>query len=266
MFQLTQSQKSAYYEQGFTTLPSVLDAAEVTHLRDIFDRLFTPPADGSKPPFYDLTGNDPNAPMDAGAVPQLLHPSHHVPELSQSQAWQAALDIAEQLLEMGSHTRAELIVRDHMIVKPPHATGATPWHQDEAYWDEDKHYQELSVWFALQETSEAMGCMQFVPRSHRGDVLPHHCWKHDPKIIALEVDEGAMDKRQASPCPLPAGGATVHHARALHYTSGNCTDTPRRALIFTVGTPPTDLSVPRDFYWNRKERDYKQKIIDRKPS
>ena len=28
----------------------------------------------------------------------------------------------------------------------------------------------------------------------------------------------------------------------------------------------TNLAVPRDFYWNRKERDYKQEIIDRKPS
>ncbi len=130
---------------------------------------------------------------------------------------------------MDQHRRQDLIVRDHMIVKPPHSTGPTPWHQDEAYWEEDKIYQELSVWFALQETTEQMGCMQFIPGSHHGKVNRHHSWKNDPNIIALEVDANSMDELQAIACPLPAGGATVHSARTLHYTPPATEPTSRDA-------------------------------------
>ncbi|MDP6152301.1 MAG: phytanoyl-CoA dioxygenase family protein [Phycisphaeraceae bacterium] len=261
--QLTDEQKVAYGEQGFVVLPSVLGDAEIARQRDTFDRLFTPPADGGKPLYFDLTGKDPDAELDDCAVPQLLHPSHHVTDLPQSPAWQAALDIAAQLFNMGPHTPRDLVVRDHMIVKPPHTTGPTPWHQDEAYWQEDKLYQELSVWFALQKTTEKMGCMQFIAGSHRGEVRPHHPWKNDPKIIALEVDADCVDATLAVACPLHAGAATVHSARTLHYTSGNRTDEPRRALIFTVGTPPAQRDQPRNFYWNQKERDYKKECLDR---
>ncbi|MAE65064.1 MAG: hypothetical protein CMJ18_12410, partial [Phycisphaeraceae bacterium] len=236
---------------------------EIERQGAIFDRLFTPPSDGGRPLFYDLTGRDPDAAMDASSVPQLLHPSHHVAELDRSQAWSAALDIAEQLLDMGTHKRDDLVVRDHMIVKPPHSTGATPWHQDEAYWEQDLQYQELSVWFALQDTTEQMGCMQFIPGSHRGEVRPHHPWRNDPEIVALEVDAQYVDERRAVACPLSAGGATVHDARTLHYTSENRTDEPRRALILTIGTPPERRGKPRDFHWNRRERDYKKAYLER---
>ncbi len=262
MVRLSDKRKAAYHEQGFAILSSILDDGELEKQRVTFDRLFTPPGDGGKPLYFDLTGDDPDADLNPSSVPQLLHPSRHVPDLPESQAWQAALDIAEQLLDMGPHAREDLVMRDHMIVKPPGATGSTPWHQDEAYWDEGTQYQDLSVWFALQDTTEEMGCMQFIPGSHRQGILPHHSWKHDPKIIALEVDEGATDLSSAVSCPLTAGGATIHSSATLHHTSGNCSDVPRRALIFTVGTPPTKRKETRDFYWNRRERDYKKEYLD----
>jgi ectoine hydroxylase-related dioxygenase (phytanoyl-CoA dioxygenase family) len=259
-FKLEPAQREEFQRHGFVALPSIITTEEVAELRAIFDRLFAPPSDGEKPLFYDLTGSDPDAEIGSGAVPQLLHPSHHAPELKSTGAWTAALDMAMQLLDVGEYSRDDLIVRDHAIVKPPGSTGATPWHQDEAYWEDDLQYNELSVWIALQDTTEQMGCMQFIAGSHKGEVAPHHSWENNPNIIALEVDEGHVNSSQAVACPLPAGGATIHHARTLHYTSGNNSDEPRRAFILTVGTPPDKLDAPRDFYWNRKAREYKQHI------
>ena len=259
---LNSEQQKEFHEQGFICLEPIMTTDEVTELREIFDRLFSKPADGSKPLYYDLTGNDPDAEMNDGAVPQLLHPSNHVPELKQSQAWKASLDLAMQLLKMGDYTRDDLIVRDHAIVKPPGSTGATPWHQDEAYWDEDKDYQEFSVWIALQDTTEEMGCMQFIPGSQKGEVHPHHTWQNDPNVIALEINDGYVNESLKIPCPLTAGGATLHHSRTMHYTSPNQSTEPRRAFILTVGTPPQILATPRDFPWNHKDRGYKQHILD----
>ena len=36
---------------------------------------------------------------------------------------------------------------------------------------------------------------------------------------------------EGTPVPLPAGGFTAHHGKTLHYTRGNKSDHPRRAVI-----------------------------------
>lgn len=101
------------------------------------------------------------------------------------------------------------------------------------------------------------GLADNLPGSNKRDIIPHHPWQNNPKIIALETDDGHFDATQAVPCPLPAGAATVHHCRTLHYTTGNRSNSsPRRALILTIGTPPQPLVTPRNHYWNKERRAY----------
>jgi ectoine hydroxylase-related dioxygenase (phytanoyl-CoA dioxygenase family) len=69
--------------------------------------------------------------------------------------------------------------------------------------------------------------MQFVPRSHREPVQAHHSINYDPRIHGLEVD-AAVDTMRAVACPLPAGGATIHHNRILHYAGPNTSDVTAR--------------------------------------
>ncbi len=54
-------------------------------------------------------------------------------------------------------------------------------------------------------------------------------------------------------CPVPAGGATFHDARTLHYTGPNCSSEPRRALIFSFACPSQPLDEPREFPWQRAD-------------
>jgi len=100
----------------------------------------------------------------------------------------------------------------------------------------------------LQPATLANGCMQFVPGSHKHEVLPHHSINDDPRIHGQEVDTTSTNDAVA--CPLPAGGATVHTNRTLHYAGPNQTDEPRRAYILLFGVPPVPRSEPPDFYWN----------------
>lgn len=253
---LTPQQHADYRDQGFVVLPQLIEEAHVAELREIFDRLFSPPADGGKPLYYDLVGKDPDAEFDSSSIPQLLHPCHHVPELTESQAWQRSLDVAMALLDTGDYGREDLVVRDHAIVKPPGSTGATCWHQDEAYWNDDMEWRELSVWIALQDTTREMGCMEFVPGSHKGGIVGHHSMNNDPRIVAIEMDLENLDESKVRPCPLQAGGATVHDCRTMHYAGGNQSDEPRRAFILTVGTPPKKRETPQGFYWNEEKRRY----------
>ncbi len=90
--------------------------------------------------------------------------------------------------------------------------------------------------------------MQFIPGSHRRGVLPHHARDGDVALHVLEVSE-AVDDVEAVVCPLPAGGATFHHSRTLHYTAANATDEPRLAFPNEFEVRPTFRDVPAERPW-----------------
>ena len=137
---------------------------------------------------------------------------------------------------------------DHTIYKPPFNGAATAWHQDDAYvgWDKDDVYTQRHVdsdtrdpgpmtvtfWVPLHDVSIAMGCMHFVPGSHRQPMRRHR--QRTPGAAALEAMD--VDTSRAVACPLRAGDATVHWGRTLHYTGPNLTPTPRLAwsLMFAA--------------------------------
>lgn len=241
---ITPAEQDFYRSEGYVVPQAVLaDEAELAGLRALCDRLIADRVGAGEGLQFDLTGVAGADSRDPPAVPQLLFPSRFAPQIRETACWRAALDLAMALLDTGGCRREDLVVRDHIIVKPPGSASPTPWHQDEAYWKPEVAYNELSVWIALQDVTAEMGCMQFLPRSHRGAVAPHHPWKGDARIIALEIDPAFLRAEGAVACPIAAGRATVHHSRTLHFTSGNRSATARRALILTVGTPPQPRPV-----------------------
>lgn len=74
--------------------------------------------------------------------------------------------------------------------------------------------------------------MQFIPCSHWGDLLTHERASEDS--LALRCT-GKINTQWAVACPIPAGGATMHFPKTLHYTGPNDTDNPRHALILNFG-------------------------------
>ena len=235
-------QVAFFCERGYLVIESITTPDEVGSLREIYDRLFDERAGRDEGNQYDLAGTDEE---DAPAkLPQIVNPVNYAPELADTLFRINSAEVGRRLLGEEAEYQGE-----HAIMKPPEIGEAAPWHQDEAYWKGELEYDSLSVWMALQDTTVESGCMQFIPGSHLGDVLPHHTIGHDPRIHGLEVDE--VDDSGAVACPIPAGGATIHHCRTLHYTGPNRTDTTRRAYIHTLATPYKSRSEPRDFYWQR---------------
>ena len=70
-----------------------------------------------------------------------------------------------------------------------------------------------------------------------------------PKIHGLEVDDPEQWSEKGVPCPVPAGGVTLHASYMLHYAGANETESPRRAYILAFRKPPTKLDVTVDNYW-----------------
>ena len=78
-----------------------------------------------------------------------------------------------------------------------------------------------------------------------GPVLRHRSPGNDPRVTALECCD-VFDPAQAQPCPLPPGGAAIHHCRTLHCAGPNASDVPRLAYIlaFRGATTPNPAGQP----------------------
>jgi ectoine hydroxylase-related dioxygenase (phytanoyl-CoA dioxygenase family) len=252
---LSQEQIDFFHREGYLTIPAITTAEEVASLCDIYDQLFASKAGREEGNHLDLSSTDEDD--QTPVLPQILNPAKYAPELVNTRFRANALAIATQLL--GPETRAQ---GEHAILKPAQTGVETPWHQDEAYWEPDLEYSSLSIWIPLQEATLENGCMQFVPGTHRLEVLPHHSIGHDPRIIGLEVDDVERLTANAVACPLPAGGATVHHCRTLHFTGANHSSRPRRAYILGFGVPAKKREVARDFYWLRMQQTKWQERVE----
>jgi ectoine hydroxylase-related dioxygenase (phytanoyl-CoA dioxygenase family) len=241
-----------FQKNGFVSISAITTQDEVRFMRGIYDKLFDSRAGREEGNQFDLGGTDEEG--KRARMPQILNPKKYAPELNDTLFRVNALAIARQLLGSEEATYQG----EHAILKPPFNDQDTPWHQDEAYWGPDNDYNSLSVWMPLQDVSVENGCMQFVPGSHLWEVYPHHCINNDPRIHGLEIDEPEKFAQGAVACPLPAGGATFHRNRTLHYAGPNKTANPRRAYILGFGTPAKKRATPRDFYWNRMKETARQ--------
>ncbi len=246
---LTNEQVEFYHREGYLVIDNVAPLQEIARMREIYDDLFANRVGRQEGNQFDLAGTDDDD--EEASLPQILGPSRYAPELKQAQCVTNALAIAKQLLGAEAASTG-----DHAILKPPFHGASTPWHQDEAYWSPDWDYNSFSLWLPLQDATVENGCLQFVPRSHKLDVLPHHSINNDPRIHGLEVDYADLTTVVA--CPIRAGSCTVHHNRTLHYAGPNNSPTPRRAYIMGFSCPGVRRTIPRTFPWNEAKQTPRQ--------
>ena len=124
---------------------------------------------------------------------------------------------------------------DSVFTKPARIGEATPWHQDIGLWtfhpaakDRAPVYREaLSIWLAVDPATKENGCLQFVPGSHLGEVVPHV--RYDDAIHA-ELPRELVADIDPVHVELAPGDAVVWHAYAWHYSPPNDTGRNRWAI------------------------------------
>jgi hypothetical protein len=220
---LTRDQVRCFRREGFLRIEHFAPPHEVEELTPIYDRLFQTQAGWDEGNYFDFAR--PEASGQDYAVPQLLKLSKYAPELLSMPIVRRGCALARQIL--GPMARLDL---DHGIYKAAGSSAPTPWHQDEAFWDGRYDYDALSIWIPLQPVDEQSGCLHFVPGSHRR-MMRHRPIGGDPRVHGLEVPD--FDHPVSEVCALPLGGASLHHARTLHYSAANTSSVARRAYILT---------------------------------
>jgi len=238
---LTEAQLLHLREHGFLRLDRVATTAETSHIRGVVEKLFAARAGYEEGAHFNFAGadDDPAAP----SFPQIIAPHNYAASLRRTDYYKRASAIARQIL--GPEAR---FGGDHTLLKPALNGPVTPWHQDEAFRNPNSEYREISIWMPLQPVNEVNGCMQFIPGTHRGPILPHRSQNNDPRAHALEACEG-VDLAAAVSCPLPAGGCTIHTGRTLHAAGPNRSTAPRLAYVLNFVIPPVPALSPRSFPW-----------------
>jgi len=226
-YKLTDDQVEFFHENGFLSGIPVLDDAQVDVLLNELGELMNP-SHPSHHLFYEFHSNES---IDASRV--LFHalgawritPGFH------DILWHPAITVAASQL-LGGSVR---FWHDQLFCKPARHGGVVAWHQDYSYWTRTKPQAHLTCWLGLDDASRDNGCVQYIPGSHKWDMLP---------ITGLSGDMVAVnevltaDQKRAFDHPvsveLERGECAFHHCMTMHGSFQNDTDRPRRATVVNM--------------------------------
>ena len=152
-----------------------------------------------------------------------------IPEFAEVIHTSPAAEVAADLMRSDSVQ----VFHDHVLVKEPGTTKATPWHQDGPYYFVEGS-QTVSFWSPLDPVREAT--LRCVAGSHKWPrpVLPTR-WLSEEDFYAGEdlympvpdPDAEGMDIREWE---MEPGDAVAFNFGTLHGARGNVSDVRRRAF------------------------------------
>ncbi len=152
-----------------------------------------------------------------------------IPEFEQVIRGSDVADVAAKL--MGSDYVQ--LFHDHVLVKEPGTTKATPWHQDGPYYFVDGR-QNVSFWSPLDPVREAS--LRCVAGSHLWprEVLPTRwvaetSFYPDPDLY-MPVPDPDAEGMTVLEWQMEPGDAVAFNFRTLHGARGNTAGTRRRAF------------------------------------
>lgn len=223
--------KQHFLKNGFSKLDQLIPISEVEKLTVLYNELLN---DKQRTAGLrsDLAGGESDEKVEK--ITQIMRPSMIEPKLSESIVYQAALAKAKELL--GDDMELDF---DMLINKAPMTNTETPWHQDAAYWIKMPDKRAVSCWIALDNVTEATGCMWFIPKNNDNEILEHFSLPNKGALYCK------TDTKNAQCMPLNAGGCTFHDGFTLHFSKGNTTNNQRRALILNF-RPKAMIALERE--------------------
>jgi ectoine hydroxylase-related dioxygenase (phytanoyl-CoA dioxygenase family) len=252
-YRLTDEQVAFFHENGYLAGVRMLDDRQIEQLRAELNDLFVPDCDGHEL-FYEYHSNesaDPSRILFHALGAWRIKPAFH--DILWNPAFTRA---AAQLLDGPVR-----FWHDQLFCKPAHDGGVVAWHQDYSYWTRTQPMAHLTCWIGLDDATVDNGCLQYVPRSHRWNLLPITGLAGNMDAIRKVLTPEQMAEFQPVPIELKKGECAFHHPLLIHGSQENRTDRPRRAVVLNVvrdgvrsvsndpllkGVPPVPAGQPLD--------------------
>jgi len=225
---LTDAEVRSYVDDGYLVVPALLADDELDEIGADLVRF----ARGEYPlvsaPPVDAEATDDDAIRSILAV----HFPHWVSEVAaRFVAHPALLSVLTRIT--GAHLAhwdgGVKCMQTMAFVKPPGLQGQA-WHQDERFIP-TRDRSLVGAWIALDDATEANGCLWVVPGSHRQGYL----WPTRPHGRPDEFDAAdesfGFDEASAVPVPVTRGSVVFFNGYLLHRSLRNRSDGFRRALV-----------------------------------
>jgi hypothetical protein len=207
---LSESQVARWRRDGFLSPFPLLDAQELQACREVlerFERWLGGPVNGVPE-------------MKWRTMPYLVLP------------WAAKLACDPRILDAVEDLLGPdlLIYTSTFFIKEPHSPTIAAWHQDSTYYGLEPK-EEITVWIALSEASEAAGCMEAL--SFNG--APRQL-RHVSRVVKNSVNRASqvivepLDESRPVAMPLAAGSFSMHHGLCPHRSGPNNADHRRIGL------------------------------------
>lgn len=223
---LSYEQINSFHENGYLKGVKILDNYQIDILHYELEKLMSP-AQAENPLFYEFNLNE-----SADKSKRLFHAlgAWRVGEAFHDILWNSRFLIpASQIL--GGKVR---FWHDQLFVKPALDGGVVAWHQDYSYWTRTKPVAHLSCWIGLDNSTLENGCLHYVPRSHKWNLLPKGNLAGDMNAILEVLSEEQKQDFQPIPIELKAGHASFHHPFLVHGSFENKSNRPRHAIVINV--------------------------------
>lgn len=217
---LNKEQIAQYHSDGFLSVESVIDKDLVTELQKVTDGFVERSrAVKTHTKVFDL---EPGHTQNKPRLRRLNVPVEQHAVYGRAMRDSNVLDIVAQLIGPNIRTNG-----NKLNMKSPGYGSAVEWHQDWAFYPHSND-DLLAVGVAMDDMTEANGCMIMIPGSHKEKIYDHH---QDGRFVGA-VTEKVETSSEAVPVEVGAGGITIHHVRTLHASAPNHSNKPRRLLLF----------------------------------
>jgi ectoine hydroxylase-related dioxygenase (phytanoyl-CoA dioxygenase family) len=228
---LTAEQVETYHREGWIVPSEPVFAPEkFEKLKAFFETLLDDIASDVRPEQMD--------------VPHFQHP-----ELFEWLHDDAVLDLVEPILGPDI-----ALFSSHFICKPQGDGRRVPWHEDSAYWKGMLDPMEVvTVWLAIDPSTEENGCMYVVPRTHatgKHGFSDYDDISTEQAVFPTEITPTQRNDAAKVAVELQAGQASLHDGRIIHGSPPNTSSIRRCGYTMRYMSTRTKLNL-EDFPWHQ---------------
>lgn len=226
-YRLSDDQVVQFHEQGYLSGIKLLEEAQLETLRAELTEFFDSSHDGNElwHEYHSNESGDPNRVLFHALGAWRIGKGFH------DILWNPAFLVpASQLL--GGSVR---FWHDQLFCKPAKHGGNVAWHQDYSYWTRTQPMAHLTCWTGMDPATRDNGCLQYIPGSHRWDLLPITGLAGDMDAIQEVLNDEQWETFQNPVAvELEPGYCSFHHPLLVHGSFDNKTEIPRRAVVLNV--------------------------------